>query len=41
MNFGQELKDLVLADVGTLDGNAFQEAMKQNHPLAAEFQSLM
>jgi hypothetical protein len=37
MNFGQELKDLVLAQVGTLDGNAFQKAMKQNHPLAMEF----
>jgi len=37
MNFGQELKDLVLANVGTLDGNAFQKAMKQNHPLAMEF----
>jgi hypothetical protein len=37
MNFGQELKDLVLATVGTLDGNAFQVAMKQNHPLAMEY----
>ena len=37
MNFGQELKDLVLAKVGTLDGNAFQRAMKQDHPLATEF----
>jgi hypothetical protein len=37
MNFGQELKDLVLAQVGTLDGDAFQEAMKLNHPLAMEF----
>jgi hypothetical protein len=37
MNFGQELKDLVLANVGTLDGNAFQKAMKENHPLAIEF----
>jgi hypothetical protein len=37
MNFGQELKDLVLAQVGTIDGNAFQKAMKQNHPLAMEF----
>ncbi len=37
MNFGQELKDLVLAKVGTLEGNAFQEAMKQNHPLAMEY----
>jgi hypothetical protein len=37
MNFGQELKDLVLAKVGTLDGTAFQRAMKQDHPLAIEF----
>lgn len=37
MNFGQELKSLVLAIVGTLDGNAFQKAMKQDHPLAMEF----
>lgn len=37
MNFGRELKDLVLAKVGTLDGNAFQRAMKQDHPLAMDF----
>jgi hypothetical protein len=37
MNFGQELKDLVLANAGTLDGTAFQKAMKQNHPLAMEY----
>ena len=37
MNFGPELKDLVLAKVGTLDGNEFQKAMKQNHPLAMEY----
>jgi hypothetical protein len=37
MNFGQELKDLVRAKVGTLDGTAFQKAMKQNHPLAMEY----
>jgi hypothetical protein len=37
MSFGQELKDLVLASVGTLDGNAFQKAMKENHPLAMEY----
>ncbi len=36
-NFGQELKDLLLAEVGTLDGNAFQAAMKANHPLAMEY----
>jgi hypothetical protein len=37
MNFGKELKDLVLANIGTLDANAFQKAMKQNHPLAMEY----
>src|ERR1700722_10787500 len=37
MDFGQELRDLVLANVGSLDGTAFQKAMKQNHPLAIEF----
>lgn len=37
MNFGQELKDLVRSKVGSLDGNAFQAAMKQDHELAMEF----
>lgn len=37
MAFGQELKDLVLVQVGTLEGNAFQNAMKTNHPLAMEY----
>jgi hypothetical protein len=37
INFGQELKDLVLTNVGTLDGNAFQKAMKENHRLAMEY----
>jgi hypothetical protein len=37
MNFGQELKDLVLKHVHTLDGDAFQKAMKENHPLAMEY----
>ena len=37
MYFGQELRDLVQTNVGTLDGNAFQEAMKADHPLAMEF----
>jgi hypothetical protein len=37
MNFGQELKDLVQAKVGTRDGNAFQKAMKKDHPLAMEY----
>jgi hypothetical protein len=37
MNFGKELKDLVRAKIGTLDGTAFQQAMKQNHPLAMEY----
>jgi hypothetical protein len=37
MGFGQELKDLVRARVGTLDGNDFQRAMKQDHTLAMEY----
>ena len=37
MNFGQELKDLVRLHVGTLEGNAFQNAMKNNHSLAMEY----
>jgi hypothetical protein len=37
MAFGQELKDLVKAQVGSLDGNEFQTAMKKNHPLAMEY----
>ena len=37
MNFGDQLKVFVRANVGTLDGNAFQKAMKQNHPLAMEY----
>ena len=37
MNFGQELKDLVQAKVGTRDGIAFQKAMKEDHPLAMEY----
>jgi hypothetical protein len=37
MGFGQELKNLVLAKAGSLAGNDFQRAMKQNHPLAMEY----
>ena len=37
MAFGQELKDLVLSKVGSLDGNKFQEAMKRDHRLAMEY----
>jgi hypothetical protein len=37
MGFGQELRDLVLAKVGSLDGNDFQRGMKQNHVLAMEY----
>jgi hypothetical protein len=37
MNFGQELKDLVRAKAGSLEGNAFQKAMKKDHPLAMEY----
>jgi len=34
---GQELKDLILARVGTLDGNAFQAATKSDHRFAMEY----
>ncbi len=37
MNFGQELRALVVERVGTGDGNAFQAAMKSDHPLAMEY----
>jgi hypothetical protein len=37
MGFGQELKELVRAHLGTLDGNAFQRGMKSDHPLAMEY----
>jgi hypothetical protein len=37
MGIGQELKDLVLAKVGSLEGNAFQRALKQNHMLAMDY----
>ena len=37
MGFGEELKDLVRAKAGSLDGNDFQRAMKADHPLAMEY----
>lgn len=37
MGFGEELKNLVLTKVGSLNGNDFQRAMKQNHQLAMEY----
>jgi hypothetical protein len=37
MSFGQELKDLVFRKVGSLDGDDFQRAMKQDHQLAMEY----
>src|SRR5947209_6236703 len=37
MGFGPELKALVQARVGSLKGNDFQRAMKQNHQLAMEY----
>jgi hypothetical protein len=37
MAFGQELRDLVLSKVGSLDGDDFQKAMKQDHQLAMEY----
>lgn len=37
MAFGQELKDLVLRKVGSMDGDEFQKAMKRDHRLAMEY----
>jgi hypothetical protein len=37
INFGPELRELVLRKVGTTDGTAFQAAMKQDHELALEY----
>jgi hypothetical protein len=37
MGFGLELKSLVLTNVGSLTGNDFQRAMKQDHQLAMEY----
>jgi hypothetical protein len=37
MGFGAELRTLVLSKAGATDGNTFQRAMKQNHPLAMEY----
>ena len=37
MGFGPELRKLVLAKLGSTDGNDFQRGMKQNHPLAMEY----
>jgi len=37
MGFGPELKALVLAKAGAVDGNTFQRAMKANHQLAMEY----
>ena len=37
MNFGADLKKLVRRKVASLDGNAFQRAMKQDHELAMEY----
>jgi hypothetical protein len=37
MNFGAELKALVIAHAGSADGETFQAAMKSDHPLAMEY----
>ena len=37
MHFGTDLSALVRRTVGSLDGDAFQAAMKSNHPLAMEY----
>ena len=37
MHLAPELKQLVLSRIGTLDGLAFQDAMKHDHPLAMDY----
>jgi hypothetical protein len=37
VNFGPELKELVIRKVGSLDGNEFQAAVKKNHEFAMEY----
>jgi hypothetical protein len=37
MHLAPELKQLVLARIGTLDGLAFQDAMKHDHLLAMDY----
>jgi hypothetical protein len=37
MNFGSELKALLLDRIGTTDAKAFRTAMKADHPLAMEY----
>ena len=37
MHFGQDLKDLVQAQLGSLDPDKFRDGMKQNHSLAMEY----
>ena len=37
VNFGSELKELILREVHSLDGIQFQKAMKSNHRLAMEY----
>ena len=37
VNFGPELKALVIRTIGSLDGNKFQAEIKQNHEFAMEY----
>jgi hypothetical protein len=37
MNFGPELRALLTDRIGSVDGNAFQAAMKSDHDLAMEY----
>jgi peptidoglycan hydrolase-like protein with peptidoglycan-binding domain len=37
LRFGEDLKDLVKRELGTLNGVEFQKAMKAEHPLAMEY----
>jgi hypothetical protein len=37
VNFGPELKTLVINNIGSVEGNAFQVEMKRNHQFAMEY----
>lgn len=37
LNFGPELRELVLSKVGSLDGNKFQAAIKNDHAFAMDY----
>lgn len=41
MEFGQELKDYVLATLGSLDGVSFQRGMKSHHTFATQYIAML